>query len=58
VPRLFPRQHRNNLSPQLIKNRKMHYGYSEAVRILMQDSGSLDAQTRMAVGRYLRLSFP
>jgi hypothetical protein len=36
----------------------MRHGYSEAVRILIQDCGSLDAETRMAVGRYLRLSFP
>lgn len=47
-----------HLPPQPIKSRKMHRGYSEAVRILMRESGNLDADNRTAVGRYLRAVVP
>lgn len=47
-----------HLPLQPITSRKMHRGYSEAVRILMRESGSLDADTRTAVGRYLRAVIP
>jgi HTH-type transcriptional regulator/antitoxin HigA len=36
----------------------MHRGYSEAVRILMRESDSLDADNRAAVGRYLSAVIP
>jgi antitoxin component HigA of HigAB toxin-antitoxin module len=47
-----------HLPPQPIKGRKMHRGYSEAVRILMRESGSLDADNRTAVSRYLNAIIP
>jgi HTH-type transcriptional regulator / antitoxin HigA len=42
-----------HLPPQPIKNRKMHGKYSEAVRILMRECGTLDADSRAAIGQYL-----
>jgi len=47
-----------HLPPQPIKNRKMHRGYSEAVRILMRESGSLDARSRTVIGKYLSAIIP
>jgi HTH-type transcriptional regulator / antitoxin HigA len=47
-----------HLPPRPIKSRKMHRGYSEAVRILMRESGSLDADNRAAVGQYLNAVIP
>jgi len=49
-----------HLPPQPIKNKKMHHGYSEAIRILMREreSGSLDAASREAVGKYLSAVIP
>ena len=47
-----------HLPPQPIKNRKMHRGYSEAIRILMRESGSLDAESRTAIGQYLSAVIP
>jgi HTH-type transcriptional regulator/antitoxin HigA len=46
------------LPPRPIKSRKMHRGYSEAVRILMRESGSLEADNRAAVGQYLNAVIP
>lgn len=44
-----------HLPPQPIKNKKMHCAYREALGILMreQESGSLDAVSNEAVGKYL-----
>jgi HTH-type transcriptional regulator/antitoxin HigA len=36
----------------------MHNGYREAIRILMRESGSLDADNRVAVGQYLSAVIP
>ena len=36
----------------------MHHGYSEAIRILMRESSSLDADHRTAVDRYLSAVIP
>jgi HTH-type transcriptional regulator/antitoxin HigA len=47
-----------HLPPQPIKSRKMHHGYSEAIRILMRESGTLDADSRTAVDRYLSAAIP
>lgn len=47
-----------HLPPRPIKSRKTHRSYSEAVRILMGESGSLDAENRMAVGQYLNAVIP
>jgi HTH-type transcriptional regulator/antitoxin HigA len=47
-----------HLPPQPIKSRKMHRGYSEAVRILMREAGTLDGHNRTAVGQYLRTVIP
>ena len=47
-----------HLPPQPIKGRKMHHGYSEAIRILMREAGSLDADNREAVGQYLSAVIP
>lgn len=47
-----------HLPPQPIKSRKMHDGYSEAIRILMRESGSLDTDNRVAVGQYLSAVIP
>ena len=47
-----------HLPPQPIKNKKMHRGYSEAIRILMRESGSLDAESRTAIGQYLSAAIP
>src|SRR6185369_7344516 len=47
-----------HLPPRPIKSRKMHSNYSEAVRILMRESGSLDADNRAAVGQYLNAVIP
>jgi HTH-type transcriptional regulator/antitoxin HigA len=47
-----------HLPPQPIKSRKMHHSYSEAIRILMRESGSLDADNRTAVGQYLSAVIP
>lgn len=47
-----------HLPPRPIMSRKMHRGYSEAVRILMRESGSLDTDNRAAVGQYLNAVIP
>lgn len=47
-----------HLPPQPIKNRKMHNGYSEAIRILMRESDSFDPDDRVAVGQYLSAVIP
>jgi len=47
-----------HLPPQPVKSRKMHRDYSEAVRILMRESDSLDADNRAAVGQYLSAVIP
>ena len=47
-----------HLPPQPIKSRKMHHRYSEAIRILMRESGGLDAGNRTAVGQYLSAVIP
>ncbi|HLG13463.1 MAG TPA: helix-turn-helix domain-containing protein [Blastocatellia bacterium] len=47
-----------HLPPRPIKSRKTHRSYSEAVRILMGESGSLDAENRTAVGQYLNAVIP
>jgi len=49
-----------NLPPQPIKTKKMHRGYSEAIRILLREreAGSLDAASREAVSRYLSAVIP
>jgi HTH-type transcriptional regulator/antitoxin HigA len=47
-----------HLPPEPIKNKKMHRGYSEAIRILMRESGSLDAESRTAIGQYLSAAIP
>ena len=47
-----------HLPPQPIKSRKMHHGYSEAIRILMREAGSLEADNRVAVGQYLSAVIP
>lgn len=47
-----------HLPPQPIKSRKMHHRYSEAIRILMRESASLDADHRSAVDRYLSAVIP
>ena len=47
-----------HLPPRPIKSRKMHHSYSEATRILMRESGGLDAENRAAVGQYLRAVIP
>jgi len=47
-----------HLPPQPIRNRKMHLGYSEAIRILMQERGNLDADSAEAIGRYLAAIMP
>ena len=36
----------------------MHRGYSEATRILMRESGSLDADSRSVIGQYLNAIIP
>jgi HTH-type transcriptional regulator / antitoxin HigA len=47
-----------HLPAQPIKNRKMHRSYSEAIRILMRESGSLETDNRQAVGQYLSAVIP
>lgn len=49
-----------HLPPQPIKNKKMHRGYSEAIRILMREreSSRLDAASHEAVGKYLSAAIP
>jgi HTH-type transcriptional regulator/antitoxin HigA len=47
-----------HLPPRPIKTRKMHRGYSEAIRILMRESEDLDAADRTAVGQYLSAVIP
>jgi HTH-type transcriptional regulator / antitoxin HigA len=47
-----------HLPPQPIKTRKMHRSYSEAIRILMREAGSLDVDNRTAVGQYLNAVIP
>jgi HTH-type transcriptional regulator/antitoxin HigA len=47
-----------HLPPQPIKSRKMHHGYSEAIRILMREARSLDADNRAAVAQHLRAIIP
>ena len=47
-----------HLPPRPMKSRKMHRGYSEAIRILMRESGSLDSDNQTAVGQYLSAVIP
>ena len=47
-----------HLPPRPIKSRKMHQGYSEAVRTLMRESASLDGGSRAAVSQYLSAVVP
>jgi antitoxin component HigA of HigAB toxin-antitoxin module len=47
-----------HLPPQPIKNRKMHQAYSEAIRVLMRESDSLDDENQVAVGHYLSAVIP
>jgi len=47
-----------HLPPQPMKSRRMHRGYSEAIRILMRESGKLDTDNQTAVGRYLSAVIP
>jgi len=47
-----------HLPPRPIKSKKMHNGYSRAIRILMRESGSLDADNRAAVRQYLSAVVP
>ncbi len=47
-----------HLPPRPMKSRKMHRGYSQAIRILMRESASLDADSRTAVGQYLSAAIP
>jgi len=47
-----------HLPPRPIKSRKMHQGYSEAVRTLMRESASLDSDSRTAVNQYLSAVVP
>lgn len=47
-----------HLPPRPIKSRKMHEGYSEAVRTLMRESASLDSDSRTAVSQYLSAVVP
>jgi HTH-type transcriptional regulator/antitoxin HigA len=47
-----------HLPPRPIKSRKMHQGYSEAVRTLMRESASLDSDSRTAVSEYLSAVIP
>lgn len=42
-----------HLPPQPIKNRKMHRGYSDAVRTLLEEMGSLTDAEQAAVNQYL-----
>jgi HTH-type transcriptional regulator/antitoxin HigA len=47
-----------HLPPGPIKSRKRHRDYREAIRILMRESASLDADNRAAVGQYLNAVIP
>jgi len=47
-----------HLPPQPIKSRRMHRSYSEGIRILMRESGSLGSDDRDAVGQYLNAVIP
>ena len=47
-----------HLPPQPIKNRKMHRGYSEAIRILMEEMGGLSATHQDAINQYLNSVLP
>lgn len=47
-----------HLPPRPIKSRKMHHNYSEAVRILMRESGGLDTHNRTAVDQHLSAVIP
>ena len=47
-----------HLPPQPIKSRKMHRRHSEAARILIRESPSLDVDSRAAVGQYLSAVIP
>jgi HTH-type transcriptional regulator/antitoxin HigA len=47
-----------HLPPQPIKSKKMRRRYSEAIRILMRESASLDADNRTVVGQYLSAVIP
>jgi HTH-type transcriptional regulator/antitoxin HigA len=47
-----------HLPPQPIKSKKIHQHYSEAIRILMRESASLDAENRTVVGQYLSAVIP
>ena len=47
-----------HLPPQPIRSRKMHHGYSEAIRVLMRESESLDNENQLAVRHYLSAVMP
>ncbi len=49
-----------HLPPQPIRTKKMHLGYSQAIRILLREreSGSLDDADHEAVGKYLSAVIP
>lgn len=47
-----------HLPPQPIKNRKMHRGYSEAIRILMAEVNDLSSENRDAIAQYLNSIIP
>jgi len=47
-----------HLPPRPIGNKKMYYGYLEAIRILMREQEDLDSDSRAAVGKYLSAVIP
>ena len=47
-----------HLPPQPIKNKKMHHGYIEAIRILMREQDNLDPASRAAIATHLSALIP
>jgi antitoxin component HigA of HigAB toxin-antitoxin module len=47
-----------HLPPQPIKNKKMHRGYLDAIRILMREQENLDPASRAAIAAYLSAVIP
>lgn len=47
-----------HLPPQPIKNKKMHRGYIEAIRILMREQDNIDPESRAAIVAYLSAIVP
>lgn len=47
-----------HLPPQPIKNKKMHRGYHEAIRILMLEQENIDPTGRAAISAYLSAVIP